>query len=430
VTDDKPQLEHATPSSDDDAARLRDIQRYRLMATGLLGFVAVILVLVRVYAPPGFYTSLALAGLEAALVGGLADWFAVTALFRRPLGLPIPHTAIVPRAKERIAEGLGIFVTRNFLEPSLLHARLGQLDMAGSIASWLNRPIVAQALGERMAASVPVILNSLEDKQLRQFVGQALAINASRAQLSPIAARTLRGLVDAGEHGPIIQALARMGQDLLAQSDSAIKAEITANSSWWVPRIVDNKLAEAVSNGLANLLEELERPTSASRQRLDQELEAVIWRLENEPTTQASFEAWKNRLLAQPGTQVTLAKSWDAIKAMLSPVGPQSFDRNMADVMTTAVRGLGSALARDLVMRDRLNRRLRVLAMGGLVPLRGAIGTFITDVVQAWDAKTLTHRIELSVAKDLQYIRVSGTLVGALVGCVLFLIQAWFVRHS
>ena len=319
-------------------------------------------------------------------------------------------------------------MTRNFLDPALLSTRLSQLDMAGSIANWLKRPIIAQAIGERAAASLPVILNSLEDRELRQFIGEALALNAARADLSPFAARTLRGLVDAGEHGPIIAALARVGQDLLAQSQPAIKAEIAAHSSWWVPRVVDKKLAEAVSTGLGNLLDELERPTSASRLRLDMEIESLIWRLENDADTQVGFEAWKRRLLAQPGTQATLAKSWDAIKAMMTHDRDEPFDRSIAELVARSIQGLGGALENDVPMRARLNRRLKALAMGALVPLREGIGHFITDVVRAWDAHTLTDRIELSVAKDLQYIRVSGTLVGALVGCVLFLAQYWFTR--
>jgi uncharacterized membrane-anchored protein YjiN (DUF445 family) len=231
----------------------------------------------------------------------------------------------------------------------------------------------------------------------------------------------LRGLVDAGEHGPIIEALARLGQDLLARSDVAIMAEISARSSWWMPRMLDERLARSVTESLDNLLEELARPTSASRLQLDAQIEHLIHRLDYDPETQIAFENWKRRLLSQPGTQAALAKSWDAIKAMLTPDERSGVDPAMIQFFERAILALGRGLDNDKAMSARLNRRLKAIALGALVPLRGAIGGFITDVVKAWDARTLTDRIELSVAKDLQYIRVSGTLVGALVGAGLFL---------
>lgn len=408
----------AAPEDDEAEGRRRDLARHRAGATGLLALMALGLVAVRLWGGEGLGAAFARAAFEAALVGGLADWFAVTALFRRPLGLPIPHTAIVPRAQGRIADGLGRFVAQHFLDPALLQDRLKDIDVAGALARWLGRPAVADALAARVVQSLPVILNAVGDREIRDFLGEALTLKAARTELAPVTARLLRALVAAGEHGPVITALARMTRGVLEGSESAIIAEVAARSSWWVPRSVDRKLAESVIDGLNTLLDEIERPTSATRLRLDAEVEALVDRLEHDPATRAAFEAWKTRLLEQPMARGLAGRAFDALRSLAMEA-----DATLTPGVARALIALGGALERDEAMRQRLNRRLSRVALGILVPGRAAIGGFITEVVRGWDPPVLTERLELSVGRDLQFIRVSGTLVGALVGMALFALQ-------
>jgi uncharacterized membrane-anchored protein YjiN (DUF445 family) len=403
----------------EDHAR-RDLFRHRVMASGLLGVAAIVLIGSRYAGLSEFAGQWVRAACEAALVGGLADWFAVTAIFRHPLGLPIPHTAIIPKAKARIADGLGRFVAGNFLEPSVLSARLTELDLSGTLARWLSRKPVSDALAERLTSGLPVLLSAVEDQDVRKFVGDALAIKAAHADLAPFVVRFSRSLMMAGEHGPVIDAAARMGLALLARSESAIKAEITANSSWWVPRQVDHRLADVVMVALSNLLEELTRPNTGLRQDLEQQLARYIDLLDFDPQAKHAFESWKRRILAEPAAGAALAEVWDGVKSFALDK-----DSTLTPVISNAIQALGRALLADRSMADRLNRRLRALILGALTPMRSVIGGFITDVVMAWDSKTLTERLELSVGKDLQYIRISGTIVGAVIGSVLFLIHYW-----
>jgi uncharacterized membrane-anchored protein YjiN (DUF445 family) len=406
----------------DDAARRSDLLRHKLYATGLLGIMIGGLVGARLLLHGQSAGPLIEAACEAGIVGGFADWFAVTALFRRPLGLPIPHTAIVPRAHHRIADGLGKFVADHLLDPEIMTRRLHDSDPSLGFARWLARPQVSAALAERISNALPVVLNAIEDDEIREFLSHALESRAKSADIAPWLARTSRGLRDTGELSRMIDALIEPLRAIADASGPRIEAEVALRSSWWVPRAFDRRIATALTDGISEWLEELSRPTGSARMRLEAAVDQWIARLEQDPLLRDEVDAWKLRVLAQPAVKNLLARSWDEAKAMLSQSAGGS-DPALARGIALSLSALGNALAEDQIMRDHLNRRVQRIVMGTIVPFRTRIGEFVSDVVQSWDAPQLSRRLELAVGKDLQFIRMSGTLVGALVGTALYLIN-------
>lgn len=414
---------------DSDAGARRALYRNRALATGLLVLMALLFVALKFVPQPGFWVLLLRAAAEAAVVGALADWFAVTALFRRPLGLPIPHTAIVPRNKDRIGEGLGRFVERNFLDPDLVAARLRALDPAARLAAWLARPGNAEGVADRLVASLPGLIRSVEDRELRNFFVQAQGERLRSVEVAPLLGRVLDLLLAGGHHQTAIERMVAAALDYVERNEDRLEALVGERSGWWIPRTVDRRMARAVTQGVRDLLAELLDPASHARIRLEMAVEELATDLRSDPAMRAKVEAAKRQLLDQPEIQAWLGRLWDEMRgAILADLGAP--DGRMRAAAAAALRSFGPSLEADPVMRTRLNVAVEALAVRMVVPWRRGIGRFISDVVRSWDARTVTERLELAVGSDLQYVRISGTLVAALVGTGLFLVNAALERGS
>ncbi|MBV8652353.1 MAG: DUF445 domain-containing protein [Alphaproteobacteria bacterium] len=367
-----------------------------------------------------FWVLLVRATAEASVVGALADWFAVTAVFRRPLGLPIPHTAIVPRNKDRIGEGLGAFVTRNFLTPELIATKLRQVDPAGRLAAWLSEPDHAALVAERVTLVLPQVIRSLEDDEIREFAARALGEQLRQADLSSALGKTL-ALVTAGLPFDTVFDRALDALHKLLDRESGTIYEIVAErAAWWVPRALDRRLAKAIIDGIEELLFELRQPGSDRRLMFRNRLEALAQDLMRSAAHRERLEGLKQQLLEQPDVKLWLASIWDALRNVVIDdlAIPQSRTR---EALARALLSLGRALSADAAMRHRLGAAVEDAAIKLVVPWRQEIGRFISDVVRSWEARTVVDRLELALGPDLHYIRITGTLVGACVGCVLFL---------
>ena len=410
---------------DTESEARRLLRRNRTFATGLLLFMAALLVALKFVPEPGFWVQLLRAMSEAAVVGALADWFAVTALFRRPLGLPIPHTAIIPRNKDRIGEGLGRFVERNFLDPDLVAAKVRSADPAARLVRWLRVPGNTEAIADRVAGSLPGLIRSVEDRELRNFFVQAQGERLKAIEVAPKLGRLIDLLLAGGHQQALIERLVSAALDYVERNESRFELLISERSGWWIPRTVDQRVAHAVSSGVRELLGELLEPASHARIRLEMAIESLAADLQSDPETQAKVEAAKHQLLQQPEIQAWLGRIWDEMRsAALSDLS--GADGRVRTVVATALRSIGPSLESDPVMRTRLNVAIESLAMRLVVPWRRGIGHFISEVVRSWDTRTVTERLELAVGSDLQYVRISGTLVAALVGTSLFLLNGWF----
>jgi uncharacterized membrane-anchored protein YjiN (DUF445 family) len=397
------------------------LRRQRRLATGLLVAMALLFFVTwRVPAPP-LWVQLLAAASEAALVGGLADWFAVTALFRHPFGIPIPHTAIVPRNKDRIGDNLGSFVERHFLQPDLLAAKLHSLDLGRRISAWLSVQENAERLARRAAAALPLLLHSLDDAALREFLRRTLRDQMRAANLAPPLGRLLQVMVEARHHQYLFDRALLLATETLMRHEERIYAKVSEKSGWWIPPSIDRTIARKLLTGIYELLEELADHDHEARIGFDRAVHELIDRLQHSTELHDRIDALKHELVENPAVQTYLTTVVTELRRLLIEDIAQP-DSRLVTTMTDAFQSLGRNLARDDAMRARLDAALEHAIIELAVPWREEIGRFIAEVVHNWDTETVTERLELAVGRDLQYIRVNGTLVGALVGVVLFLV--------
>lgn len=406
------------PAGPDDARR-RLLRQNRILATGLLAGMGVILVLTHFVAEPGFLTALIRAGAEAGLVGGIADWFAVTALFRHPLGVPIPHTAIVPTNKDRIGRTIGRFVESNFLTPPVLVRKLREIEVGRRVAAWLAEPATAPLISRAVMTALPHLLRTLRSRDLHSFAQRAFGDGLTRLDVAPALANALRLMTDSGEadvlFDRLLEALMRWVVDNRGQLDTLI----SSHSRWWIPKAVDRHIAAAVLEGVAEILTRLGDPASEARTAFRSALRGMVTDLTEDPGRRAKVNDAARRLLAGRETRAWLAsigkELGDAAAADLAKPNPR-----LATAVERLVRVVAGTLAADIAMQRHIDDAAE-RAAHGLIGWRSEIGTFIAEVVGNWNTRTLVDRLELAVGSDLQYIRMNGTIVGAIVGCAIFL---------
>ena len=372
---------------------------------------------------PGFWILLVRATAEAALVGGLADWFAVTALFRQPLGLPIPHTAILPKNKDRIGEGLAIFIERNFLTPEIVKAKLRTIDPTRLIADWLSAPANADAVARRLVRLLPHLISAVDDRNFREFVGEWLGRHLAEIELAPLLGRAVALLTAKGFHEILLDRLLDFSGQFLEEREEQLYAAAGAQRRrWWIPKTVNRQIAKAITAGVKELLSKLREPGALARRNLLEKLERLAAELTTSPVYRTRVEQAKLRLLEDEVIKAWLGSIWsDAKQVLLTDLAsPQS---RAHQALAAAILSLGRHLLADGAMRKRVDRTIEAMALEA-VPWRAGLAQFITEVVRQWDTASFTSRLELVVGGDLQYIRITGTLVGGFVGCLLYLLSA------
>ena len=410
-----------TPSDSHEATQRVALRRNRRFASALLVCAAAIFLATMVQNEPGFWTLLIRASAEAAVVGALADWFAVTAVFRRPLGLPIPHTAIVPRNKDRIGAALGVFVASNFLTPTLIIAKLRAIDPAGRLAAWLATPANAEAAAQRTMLALPIAIGALEDPEIREFALRALGEQLRMADLSAVIGKMLAAMTTGEPFDTLVDRLLDTLQDTLANHAPVIYEGVEERTAWWIPKIIDRRIATGIVRGLAELIGELRERGNPRRIAIRHHVGQLADDLVHSPSHRRKLEELKTQLLAQPEIRLWLADLWDGLRnIVLADLAlPNSKTR---EAIAHGLLSLGRTLAGDVAMRSRLNAAIEEGALAVIVPWRGEIGQFISDAVKGWETRTVVDRLELALGADLHYIRITGTLVGACVGCALFLV--------
>jgi uncharacterized membrane-anchored protein YjiN (DUF445 family) len=408
------------------AARARDLRRMRVIATGLLVLMAVLFVAASLAARtwPGLQPWLGpvRAFAEAGMVGACADWFAVTALFRRPLGLPIPHTGIIPRNKDRIGEALGRFLAENFLTPEVLTERLRQLELARWGGEWLGRPGQAARLAQRVTAVLPEAMRLLPPHAIRDMAGSAAMAAANAIPAAPAASRMLAAAWGQGRSQAALDwGVARLAA-YLAEHEEALQQQVEVHSGRWMPRFVDRLIAAKISGGLQDLLQAMMAPDHPWRLEIAEAIESFIDRLAHDPDLAARAETLKRQLLADPALHAQAQSLWDELEARLTAGDSAALQRRIEQALTA----LGAWLRGSDTAQHRLNDWARAVALRLIAPRRRQIGGLVADVVAGWDAKGIVDRLELQVGRDLQYIRINGTLVGGLVGLVLYAVTRIF----
>ncbi len=409
-----------TPAHEDDHQR-QVLRRHRRVATASLVGAGAVYFGTQYVEDPGYWWLLVRSGAEAGLIGGVADWFAVTALFRRPLGLPIPHTAIVPRNKDRLGRGLGRFVARHFLDEEVVTERLRQADPSLHMGGWLARRDNAELVADRMLALAPEMINAFQDREVRGFYRDVLATHMRRLDLVPVLDRLLRVFMASREHQQLFDRGLVVARQVLRRNREHIREQVSARSRWWVPRRFDRRLADEIIEGVEEWLGEMAEHDHPVRQDFEAAVAAFADRLQDSPVIRERLDRLRDQVLASDELQDMLETLWEDLRQALLE-GVSGDDSGFRESLVRSLQHFGETLQTDPDARARLDERMEALLRELVLPFRDSIGTFIADVVEDWPSDSLVERLELAVGRDLQYIRINGTLVGALVGMVLFVI--------
>ncbi|MEZ5960578.1 MAG: DUF445 domain-containing protein [Hyphomonadaceae bacterium] len=398
----------------------------RMVAGGLLILMGLLYLLAVWRHDDGGGWGYARAFAEAALVGGLADWFAVTAIFRHPLGLPIPHTAVIPRSKERIANALGEFVAVNFLAPDVISLRLRDQDLATSLGRQLADPITARRVADGIMDALPAISDLLDDEIVSDFMRRQISDFSRDERLSAAVGRGLQLLTEHGRHQPVLDAALNEGWRALEANEAAIRAQVRARTSWvWRLISLDARASDALISAIEDTLRQIaDAPDHPARKRITELLQKFSEDLQTSPHLRLQIENMVGDILAHPAVATYFADVWRALKVALhsGAEAPQSSARL---ALAEGIEGFGAALLDDAAVLETLNRRLRALLTEISGRHGGDVGALISETIRTWDTQTVVEKLEQNVGPDLQYIRINGTVIGGLVGLAIHQVTQW-----
>lgn len=394
----------------------------RLIAGGLLVAMSLLYLLAVTRHSQGAGWGYVRAFAEAAMVGGLADWFAVTAIFRRPLGLPIPHTAVIPRSKERIATALGEFVSINFLAADVIGARLANQDLARALGRQLADSETAKRVADGIMDALPAIADLLDDEVVSDFMRRQLGELSRDQRVSIMVGRGLALLTEEGRHQPVLDAALEEGWRALEEHESAIRAQVRARTSWvWRLIALDARAADALIGAIETTLQEAaHNPDHPARRRITEMLTELAHDLQHSPQLRAQIEHITADLLAHPAVASYLQDLWRSLKT--GAAHPTSSARK---ALADAITRFGAAMLEDDAVIDTLNRRLRALLSEVSGRHGRDVGALIAETIRSWDTKTVVEKLEQNVGPDLQYIRINGTIIGGLIGLAIHQATRW-----
>ncbi len=418
-------MQYATPASTTDRPRPR--RSLHRVATGLLLAMLLVYGVATFYAPSYPWLGVVRAFAEAAAVGALADWFAVVAMFRHPLGLPIPHTAIIPRNKDRIGASLGRFVEQNFLEPELLNGKLADLDIARHAAQWLKQEGRSTALATRVTDLLPQLLDAVEDEDVSRFISEQLLTRVGEIEAAPLAGRLLAMLTQHDRHQEILDTLLKSASRLLGEYDGMIRQKITENTAWLFRKLsLDAVVAKTLLSAAEQQLREVsEDPNHPWRRRFDDAVREFVAKLITSPEYLAQGERLKMELLEHPAVRNYVAGLWGEIKGAVRRNAAQPGSK-LKERVAAVIVGFADALLADEALRLKVDGWAKMTIVRVVTTRRREVGLLIAETMRRWDARTFTDKIEQEVGHDLQYIRLNGTIIGGLAGVAIYAVTLLF----
>lgn len=357
---------------------------------------------------------------EAAMVGGLADWFAVTAIFRRPFGLPIPHTAVIPKSKERIAIALGDFIADNFLAPDNVAARLEGADLAAALARQCSEERQARAIAGAFLDAVPAVLDAFDDAAIAAFLRKQATHLSEDGRLAPTLGGFVKLIAEQGRHHQLVDVALEEGWRALVENHAAIRTRVRSHTGWlWRVIGLDARASDALIGALETTLKDVARdPDHPLRRRITEMLHRFANDLQESPDMRAKVENAARDFLAHPSVAARLSEAWGAAKKALRREAGRE-DSALRDVITDAIIRFAQDLLADDEARGALNKRLIDAVVSFSERYGGDVSRLATDTIRAWDTQTVVFKLEQSVGRDLQYVRINGTVIGGLVGLAL-----------
>ncbi|QTH22159.1 DUF445 domain-containing protein [Rhizorhabdus wittichii] len=395
------------------------VRGMRVVASGLLVIMAGLYLLARSHEAPGAAAGWGYlrAFAEAAMVGGLADWFAVTALFRHPLGLPIPHTAIIPRNKDRIGDSLAAFLRVNFLTASVVARRMYRVDAAGALGRLLAHPPEGGRTRAGIGRALATILESLGDDRFGAMVKGALASRLRGFDLAPLLGRTLDAAIVENRHAEMLDGLIGWASRILLHNEGMIHEMVQARTGKFMRWTgLDEKLSTAIVEGLHKLLDDMTTdPHHPLRLKAQEGMEDLAHKLQHDPATRAKVAQIKGDLIDSPAVAAWLDTLWQGARLRLIDAARDP-NAALGGQVGEALKQLGATLQTDPRLRATFNRFARRMTVGLVADYGDGIVKLVSETIRGWDARTVTSQLENAVGRDLQYIRVNGTLVGGLIG--------------
>jgi uncharacterized membrane-anchored protein YjiN (DUF445 family) len=417
---------NAPVSVHDEAVRQAALDSMKRKATLLLIAATILWIITRALEPRLPWLGIVRATMEASMIGGLADWFAVTALFRHPLGIPIPHTAIVPAKKDRVGRTLGAFVQRNFLSREVIENRLRALNIGRRLAEWLADPANARTISRNAAQALSSAAGMMNDADVQEVIDRSLADRVRSMRLAPLLGKVLTVMTEDDRHQEVVNEVIQLASTTVNDNADLIRERIEHETPWWVPTALDNKIFKKVINGIQRLLAELAADKDHPlRQRFDASLDTLIERLNTSPEFAAKVDAWKEEFLDNDAARRFSASLWQEAKEALA--------RHAADPESTAPSAIEHALTafgrkalEDPELLAKLDEFVVDVAVFLVARYQDEVAELIASTVAAWDPDITSRRVELAIGRDLQFIRINGTIVGGLAGMVIYLISALF----
>ena len=403
------------------------MKRMKALALGLLAFVTVLFILARWQETRHSWVGYIRAFAEAAMVGALADWFAVTALFRHPLGIPIPHTAIIPHRKDQIGESLGEFVQENFLTKAVLHERLEQAHVGRRLGTWMCEPANAGKAGLAVTDALKGSLEVIDDRDVGGALQTLIERKIRDTSIAPLLGRAIDLGMEGGHHQRLFEVILTGLGSFIDDNKVTFRRRLAEESPWWVPEGIDDRIYLKITTALHNFLADIARnPEHEVRRAIDGRIQSFADRLRTDPGLIEKLESVKSELLAHRDVQAWLLSLWGEVKhtTLLAVDDPNSELRQRVDASLVRI---GRRLVAEPELQAKVDGWVNRAAGYIVDHYRGEVAEIIASTVAKWDGKATAERLELQVGRDLQFIRINGTVVGGFAGLVIYAVSQWLL---
>ena len=404
---------------DSSETKKRNLTKMKNIALSVLGL-AVLCFFTAHYFKIGWLKAIS----EAAMVGGIADWFAVVALFRHPLGIPIPHTALIPNNKDAIGQNLGSFVSDEFLIKEKLEIKLDEFDLATKATNWLKEDKNSTKIASLVVENViPGILKTIEDADVKKFIQQQFESKIQQLNFGQWIAMGLESLSKSDKQAQLITNVLTLLARELEANKMEINEKVKIATPWYTLGVADKKIAEGVFNGLYEFLEMAKESDSSIRKKIDLYVINFIEELKSSPAMQQKISTLITDFTQKEEIQDYIGSIWQEIKNAITEDLEKGEESKIKINLARIISNFGTTIQNDLVMTTKINNFIKIDLLGVLLRNKKAIGDLIATSVQSWDKKEIADKLELEVGKDLQFIRINGTVVGGFVGLVIYFVE-------
>ncbi|WP_307453426.1 MULTISPECIES: DUF445 domain-containing protein [Chryseobacterium] len=412
-----------------DEAKRKQLKKYKAFATGLFLLMAALFIITTILQKnnASHWIGYVRAFSEAAMVGALADWFAVTALFRHPLGLPIPHTNLIENSKQQLGDNLGGFVVNNFLSPGNIRPYIQKLRISGFVGEWLGKEKNQAVLIKNISDIVLDILNKLEDDTVSRFISNKVSEMTDDIKLNKIVGNGIGYIIEKNDHQRLITNLSSQIKNYILENDEMIKDRVKKGSYTFIPAFVDNKIADKITSGLSDFFGEIEEdPQHEIRNLITRKIQDFSADLKEDPKWDEEFKNIKKDLLKPEKLNEYSRDIWASIKKTVTEE-LQHDDSALKNYISKNLDEFAVNLKTNTALQDKIDDWVRVTAYKYILKNTHQFGNLISSTVGNWQGKELSEKLELEVGKDLQFIRVNGTIVGGLVGLIIYTIAHFFL---